>query len=195
MIAPSIREALKAAHDFLDRHGNGWDEADVLRQVREALSAPPQDVVEGMARAVTLKLEQMHDDGVPMCMREGETTWRTYHAGFDLSMFAHRITDAILASGLVTAEGSGRDPLDDLVRRFSAALLDKLKAARTKYGYGENWRDDGWETDCQRALLEHLTKGDPRDVAAYCAFMWHHGWRTVAPDEAAIHAGERSCGP
>ncbi|HEH6364040.1 TPA: hypothetical protein SHS77_005889, partial [Raoultella planticola] len=21
-------------------------------------------------------------------------------------------------------------------------------------------------------------KGDPRDVAAYCAFMWWHGWST-----------------
>lgn len=72
-----------------------------LEQGRAALAAPPQDVMEGIARTVTSELEQMHKDGVQMCMREGETTWRTYHAGFDLSMFAQRISDAILASGLV----------------------------------------------------------------------------------------------
>lgn len=78
------------------------------------------------------------------------------------------------------AEG-GADPLAALVARFSAALLEKLKAAREKYGHDEEfWQHDHWEADCQRQLLEHLAKGDPRDVAAYCAFMWHHGWKTVA---------------
>ena len=74
----------------------------VERWNSRAPSVPPQDVVEGVARIVTSEMEQMHKDGVPMCMREGETTWRTYHAGFDLSMFAQRITTAILASELVT---------------------------------------------------------------------------------------------
>jgi hypothetical protein len=83
-------------------------------------------------------------------------------------------------AALAPAEKAGDDPLDDLVGRFSAALLEKLKAARVKYGYDEGWRDGGWEADCQKHLLAHLAKGDPRDVAAYCAFMWHHGWKTVA---------------
>jgi hypothetical protein len=33
--------------------------------------------------------------------------------------------------------------------------------------------------------LEHVAKGDPRDVAAYCAFLWHHGERTAAQPEPA----------
>ena len=93
---------------------------------------------------------------------------------------------AILATGLVAGEAEPvpADPLDDLVARFSAALLEKLKAAREKYGYGdEGWRDDDWMGECQIKLLSHLVKGDPRDVAAYCAFMWHHGWPTIAPDD------------
>ncbi|EDG3239167.1 hypothetical protein B6O78_08495 [Salmonella enterica subsp. enterica serovar Muenchen] len=34
-----------------------------------------------------------------------------------------------------------------------------------------------------------MVTGDPRDVAAYCAFMWYHGWKTesvsgpVVPEE------------
>jgi hypothetical protein len=93
---------------------------------------------------------------------------------------------AALASPSLTAgentksDGDG-DPLVDLVDRFSAALLAKLQAAREKYGYDEGWRESGWKADCQKHLIAHLAKGDPRDVAAYCAFMWHHGWRTIAP--------------
>lgn len=73
------------------------------------------------------------------------------------------------------------DLLTNLVDRFSAALLEKLKAAEAKYGNNSSWARDDWKADCQRHLNEHLAKGDPRDVAAYCAFLWHHGWPTVGP--------------
>ena len=61
-----------------------------------ALYTSPRLDREKVARAVTIELEQMHKDGVPICMREGETIWRTYFAGFDLSRFAQRIADAIM---------------------------------------------------------------------------------------------------
>ena len=73
------------------------------------------------------------------------------------------------------------DPLEDLVQRFSAALLAKLKLARENRRNG--WEQPDWEDACQRGLLRHIEKGDPRDVAAYCAFMWHHGWITRTFDE------------
>lgn len=131
MTAPSIREALErllmaakllqqnAKDCAVNHHGvdfeqqgmPGWlrDTKADIDTAQSALAAPPQDVVEGIARIVTSEMEQMHKDGVPMCMREGETTWRTYHAGFDLSMFAQRITTAILASGLVTEAANNGD--------------------------------------------------------------------------------------
>lgn len=78
----------------------------------------------------------------------------------------------------------GFDALDDLVARFSAALLAKLKAAREKYGHGESWLATDWRERCLDHLHQHIAKGDPRDVAAYCAFLWHHGWRTEPASEA-----------
>jgi hypothetical protein len=39
--------------------------------------------------------------------------------------------------------------------------------------------------ECRAKLLEHVANGDPRDVAAYCAFLWHHGERTAAQPEPA----------
>ncbi|MEB6528077.1 DUF551 domain-containing protein [Klebsiella quasipneumoniae] len=66
----------------------------------------------------------------------------------------------------------------DLVLRFASALADKLYKAEQKYGRSTDWMKDDWYDDCLQSLLEHIEKGDPKDVAAYCAFMWHHGWET-----------------
>ncbi len=67
----------------------------------------------------------------------------------------------------------------DLVARFASALGEKLHKAEQKYGYSNAWKtDEHWRDECAEKLIDHVAKGDPRDVAAYCAFMWHHGWRT-----------------
>lgn len=71
----------------------------------------------------------------------------------------------------------------DLVQRFAAALADKLAAAEKKYGYSDGWASPDWMDECRLCLREHLFKGDPRDVAAYCAFLWHHGESTALPSE------------
>jgi DNA repair exonuclease SbcCD ATPase subunit len=35
--------------------------------------------------------------------------------------------------------------------------------------------------ECRVKLREHVEKGDPLDVAAYCAFLWYHGQPANAP--------------
>ncbi|EDW5021987.1 DUF550 domain-containing protein [Salmonella enterica subsp. enterica] len=77
----------------------------------------------------------------------------------------------------------------NLVADFCAALAEKLYKAQLKYGYDADWKQDGWHTQCLAHFHQHIAKGDPRDVAAYCAFMWYHGWKTesvsvsVVPEE------------
>lgn len=77
----------------------------------------------------------------------------------------------------------------NLVANFSTALAEKLYKAQLKYGYDADWKQDGWHTQCLAHFHQHIAKGDPRDVAAYCAFMWYHGWKTesvsgpVVPDD------------
>ncbi|WP_244096411.1 hypothetical protein [Burkholderia dolosa] len=80
-----------------------------------------------------------------------------------------------------------------LVRRFARALANKLLAAQRKYGYSDNWMRDGWADECRAELMRHIHKGDPRDVAAYCAFLWHHNESTApAPaDERAAMVDAR----
>lgn len=72
----------------------------------------------------------------------------------------------------------------NLVVDFAEALAEKLKVAQDKYGYAAGWKDTDWEAECRLNLYEHAEKGDPRDVAAYCAFMWYHGWPTNPLDGA-----------
>lgn len=76
---------------------------------------------------------------------------------------------------------------DDLaVDRFSAELKDKLRLSREK-GRG------GWETtdpiELSLMLREHVEKGDPRDVANYCVFLWNLG---MPISDAALPMGERA---
>lgn len=58
---------------------------------------------------------------------------------------------------------------DECVDRFAEAMKAKLARAREK---GRS----GWEqcapADLSRMLREHVEKGDPRDVANFCMFLW-----------------------
>lgn len=64
-----------------------------------------------------------------------------------------------------------------LVNGFANAVRAKLMLAHANGRRG--WQEPDWEHECQQGLLRHVAKGDPRDVAAICAFMWHHNWITV----------------
>lgn len=68
-----------------------------------------------------------------------------------------------------------------LVIDFAAALANKLCAAEKKCGYSDGWTADDWMDECRAKLREHIEKGDPLDVAAYCAFLWHHKAPTTSP--------------
>lgn len=59
-----------------------------------------------------------------------------------------------------------------------------------KYGYSAGWLRDDWEDECSQKLYEHLEKGDPRDVANFCTFMWHHGWATKQTRQPTPQAQE-----
>lgn len=83
------------------------------------------------------------------------------------------------ASNWLTNGGELHPLTTNLVVRFARALAAKLAAAEVKYGYSDGWRGTAWMDECRAKLMEHIGKGDPRDVAAYCAFLWHHGESTA----------------
>jgi len=77
-----------------------------------------------------------------------------------------------------------------LVCAFAEALAEKLAAAEVKYGFSDEWARAGWMNECRAELHRHIIKGDPLDVAAYAAFLWHHG-DTTNPD-TLLREGERA---
>jgi hypothetical protein len=77
-----------------------------------------------------------------------------------------------------------------LVSGFATALAEKLHAAEQKYGYSNGWDNPDWMDECRAKLREHLDKGDPRDVANYCAFLWYHGASTKQPVTTGAIVGE-----
>lgn len=79
-----------------------------------------------------------------------------------------------------------------LVNDFATALAEKLRKAELKYGYSNAWTNNGWMTECLADFHRHIAKGDPRDVAAYCAFMWYHGWKTE-PAQPALERDQVRC--
>lgn len=108
----------------------------------------------------------------------GTTTERT-----DLSLrdwLQHQLEElldgAVYAQAAIAkldAQHADTPHADDLaVDRFAAALKAKLADARAK---GRS----GWETcdieDLSDMLRDHVEKGDPRDVAAFCCFLWNRG--------------------
>jgi len=77
---------------------------------------------------------------------------------------------ALGASTTVAADAAAPHADDVAVDRFAAAMKEKLRLARAK-GRG------GWE-HCYPSILsamlrEHVEKGDPLDVANFCAFLWN----------------------
>ncbi|WP_198516553.1 hypothetical protein [Herbaspirillum huttiense] len=72
----------------------------------------------------------------------------------------------------VAADANVKHPDDVAVDQFAEAMKAKLTDARAK---GRS----GWQ-DCDPAelsymLREHVEKGDPRDVANFCMFLWSLG--------------------
>jgi len=84
-----------------------------------------------------------------------------------------------------------QNDIDTLLSRFAEAVQSKLYAAEEKYGWRGGWKEDGWQDKLREDIRTHVEKGDPRDVAAYCAFAWHHGWSlSQQPSLSPVEVGE-----
>lgn len=62
----------------------------------------------------------------------------------------------------------------DLVESFAAALAMKLLRTQRKRGLTNDWAATDWLDEARAELRRHVEKGDPLDVAAYSAFLFHH---------------------
>lgn len=96
-----------------------------------------------------------------------------------------------ILAGMHTWPDDLHDDTIRLVMAFAAAMANKLAVAQRKYGYSNGWAEKDWMDECRAKLVEHIAKGDPRDVANYCAFLWFHNEPTAA-DHSSQYCG--NCG-
>lgn len=78
---------------------------------------------------------------------------------------------------------SPQENIRQLVDGFTVALRMKLYKAEAKYGWNDAWMRPDWREELLDEIETHLNKGDPIDVAAFCAFAWHHGWSLKMPKD------------
>lgn len=157
------------------RDGDYWE---VIPLYRHAQPAPE----------ITATVERLNASGYEY--EGGEVTPQNVAAVVDILL--QQLDDAVQGRNaqpapVVVPEGLNPETTD-LVLRFASALADKLYKAEQKYGRSTDWMKDDWYDDCLQSLWEHIEKGDPRDVAAYCAFMWYHGWVTTDYDRNVQNA-------
>lgn len=72
-----------------------------------------------------------------------------------------------------------KQTLRNAIDAASQELFSKLMGMGEKKGEGWNdqlWLDPDWHSKLKADILEHLFKGDPLDVMAYCVFAHYHGW-------------------
>ena len=71
-----------------------------------------------------------------------------------------------------TTPDDDKRTLSTLALAFSGAMIEKLHAKADTGRAG--WADDDWTIDdIKRALIEHVERGDPVDVANFAAFWWN----------------------
>lgn len=185
----SMEDRVKEMQSYIN--GGSWYEIRPLYTHPEA-SAPglSDDVRAAVRDAVAQALGDAYD-----CTR----VWEAWSVGTmsqdDFALVAEddnrvaEIADAAIdaltrASAATVAEPAHSD--DAAVDRFAAAMKAKLAQAREK-GRG------GWQqcdpVELSLMLREHVEKGDPRDVANFCMFLWNLG-KPIS--DAALPYGKRA---
>ncbi|WP_085396525.1 hypothetical protein [Raoultella sp. YJ] len=152
-----------------------------LAQLRAELSNPAVGSKDHL-RKIALSLVEALEKAQQTTAVESEPVGEVIEVGDALLVEWHKNLEE--GTKLYTSPQAPVMPLElhpdtqKLVTDFCTALAEKLYKAQLKYGYDADWKQAGWASQCQAHFHQHIAKGDPRDVAAYCAFMWWHGWST-----------------
>ncbi|WP_454018459.1 hypothetical protein [Azospirillum sp. Marseille-Q6669] len=190
---PEDPVALRAAPDLTERADMWWDDKD-----NETPWDSPEDWARnsGMVGGDVSTITFQRAVSLPSitctieCIDDDETGEREYRVTYDRENGdAARVYAPAAAPqpplpiGYIPLPVGLHPDTADLVTDFAAALAEKLLLAEAKYRLRDEWKRDDWREKLISDVVEHVHKGDPLDVAAYCAFAWFHGW-SIAPAAA-----------
>jgi hypothetical protein len=142
---------------------------DQVTDLREALDKKTADTPAPAAIVLPMPvMPEQPEDAIDDSWMDG------HNAALRMREECQRAIDAAGTASSIAMPAGLHPDTQDLVIRFATALAVKLHAAELKHGYSDGWKEPHWMDECRQKLIEHLAKGDPRDVTAYCAFLWHH---------------------
>lgn len=115
----------------------------------------------------------------------------------ELAMYAPTVK---IVEALAQPAGSGGVHSDDVaVDAFAEAMKSKLAIARAKGYSGWEFKEECSAEELSESLRRHVEKGDPRDVANFCMFLYQRGegiaaapaapqghWVQLAEDEVLV---------
>jgi len=115
-----------------------------------------------------------------LSMHEIKTLFDKFHS----AMLAAAQTERVIYPKRDRLPDDERKALDAMV----SAMSEKLYR---KYIEGYSGFEGASEEHLNRLLHEHLTKGDPVDVANFCAFLLHNGQRVrLSPERVSVQVSD-----
>jgi len=158
--------------DALDQLEAERQRAEKLQEDLRSMDAPT-DAVRNHNLKLWAAIERLNKAEAEIAVMEKHTR------GVEEALIA--ATDEISAlkpDVLVMPDGLHQDT-KALLLVFASAMAVKMHKAEQKCGYSNSWMQHDWQGKCLVDFNHHITKGDPLDVANYCAFMHYHGWPTA----------------
>lgn len=185
-----VEAALEAANRFALRSAYPTTAEDCMRAALEAAASVAADA----AQAVAWEYRVQYSSGSWGNWAPAPKDSHTFNLIRDYGSIEGMPAELrpLYAEPKIDAPGGLHPATFSLVQRFANAMALKLLCAQRKYGYSDGWMSPDWMDECRAKMLEHISKGDPRDVANYCAFLWHHGASTATqppPADDARDAG------
>lgn len=164
-------EIARLNNKLANREADGKAGGEVVAWSDKAMELATDFAVDSL-RVGSYERKDLYENG-------GVASWQTVNLREKREQSRERLRQHLYTRPQQAAQVAHSD--DIAVDKFSVAMKEKLAAARAK-GRG------GWEScdpnDLRLMLREHVEKGDPRDVANFCMFLWNLG-HGIGKDQAS----------
>lgn len=170
--------------------GEGITDKEALDRVRAQLVLTEQSTVQAVPDERKAFEEWLKRREGPQGDEPGYPGPQSFHMDERYAAFEGWAARACVATPPVppTQQASEQHPDDTAVDAFAAAMKAKLARAREKGRGGWQEADAGVLSGM---LRHHVEKGDPRDVANFCMFLWSLGHGIAPAPQQASEQGQQ----
>lgn len=137
--------------------------------------------IDGYKAALQNKVSDISAEGILDKYYKPKMHWKVVNRKNVLAAmheYASIVNERKDSAGSKSIEDELHPDSEQLLKVCFEELRLKMIKSQKKYGWSNEWLTQDWEDECREQMIEHLQKGDPRDVAVYAMFMIYRGWTT-----------------